>query len=600
MNPILPSTVFNPDPEPHVYEHNGERRVYIYGSKDDRVTGYCGPRHDVWSAPANDLTEWTNHGEAFHVKQVQDLGYGLVDQQHFGAPDAAYNPVTKKYYLYTFLGAPYQMDGRQGPALDSQGAVPGFENTGPKCVVAESDCPTGPFLNPKMCDWPPANERGTFDPSVLVDEQPDGSVRVYVYWGMVRGDRWAEVDPDDMHTIIDPKTGKPNRNAWHQTLPEPDQIEGSSFFEASSIKKVEKDHYVFIYSANERRSALTYCYSHSPEGPWKYGGRIVDNDLGWKGGTGHGSIAQVNGQWYVFYHRVTDNDYNRQVSIEPIRVIIDGDKVTIPPVEITSQGVETGGLDAFRRYHASIVSTCTNNAHIDGQGRSPDGLNPVIGIDQPHTVLGYKYLNFGGDKITDADAPTLKLNIKRLHDVQILVQVARPSEADAADKRVTVMAFGLQKYVPDDDGFHEISLPITALNANAPLDLIGGLKGRLAFFLSFDGAGGELCQLREFELAKGDASTPNPLREIRIDRAKTKSGTITADPTKSRGGESIKLSVVPDHNYILKSIKVLDKDGKSVELVRNGAAPYAPVSFHFKMPASAVEVSAQFVRDERP
>src|SRR4051794_4514880 len=102
MNPILPCTAFNPDPEPHVYEYKGERRVYIYGSKDDRVTGYCGPRHDVWSAPVDNLTEWTNHGEAFHVKQVQDLGYGLVDQQHFGAPDAAYNPITKKYYLYTF------------------------------------------------------------------------------------------------------------------------------------------------------------------------------------------------------------------------------------------------------------------------------------------------------------------------------------------------------------------------------------------------------------------------------------------------------------------------------------------------------------------
>ena len=99
QNPILPPTAFIPDGESHVFEYQGELRVFVYGSRDERVTDFCGYGHDVWSAPVDDLTQWTNHGEIFNVKQVWDIGYGKVEEQHFGAPDCVYNPATKKYYL---------------------------------------------------------------------------------------------------------------------------------------------------------------------------------------------------------------------------------------------------------------------------------------------------------------------------------------------------------------------------------------------------------------------------------------------------------------------------------------------------------------------
>ncbi|MCF8362664.1 MAG: hypothetical protein K9G70_08595 [Prolixibacteraceae bacterium] len=260
INPFMPPTAFIPDGEPHVYEYNGEQRLFVYGSRDERITGYCGYGHDAWSAPINDLTKWTNHGQIFHVNQVKDVGYGNVEEQHFGAPDCVYNPITKKYYLYTFMGASYKMDGQQGPAPDAANYVPGFEEFGPKGVMAESESPAGPFINPVICDWPPINAAGTFDPSVLVDQQADGSIRVYAYWGMKKGDRWAELDPIDMHTIIDPITRKPNRNAFAKTL-DPNRIKNSTLFKASSIKKIDDEHYVFIYSSNELRSGLTYCYT---------------------------------------------------------------------------------------------------------------------------------------------------------------------------------------------------------------------------------------------------------------------------------------------------------------------------------------------------
>ena len=76
QNPILPPTAFIPDGEPHIFELNGEKRLFLYGSRDQFVTSYCGEGHDVWSAPLDDLTNWTCHGEIFHIRQVQAIGYG--------------------------------------------------------------------------------------------------------------------------------------------------------------------------------------------------------------------------------------------------------------------------------------------------------------------------------------------------------------------------------------------------------------------------------------------------------------------------------------------------------------------------------------------
>lgn len=505
MNPLLPPTAFIPDGEPRVFIYKGEQRVFLYGSRDERVTAYCGFGHDVWSAPVNDLTRWTSHGEVFHVNQVKAIGYGIKSSQHFGAPDCVYNPITKKFHLYTFLGTPFLMDGKEGPAPGSPGFVPGFEQWGPKCVMAVSDSPAGPFINPVMCDWAPGNKDGTFDPAVLVDEQEDGSIRVYAYWGMRKGDRWAELDPSDMHTIIDPKTRQPNRDAWHSTLGRNPEV---SLFEASSIRKVAKDKYVFICSANERRSALSYFYGPTPAGPWTFGGRIVDNVLGWKGGNNHGSIAQIAGQWFVFYHRSTSDDYNRQAMAEPITLRIEGDRVVIPPVEMTSQGVSRDGLPAFQRYNAGIASYRTNNAFIDGKARAPDGLNPIVGIDTPGTVLGYKYLNFGTQALTDADSLRINLSIQVLRPTVVTVSLASPSAEpnsinDPANW-ISIAQLELKPAAPADNPYCEVSALVSGLDApSGALRKMGGLKGKRALFLTFAGDGGELCRLKEFELSKG-------------------------------------------------------------------------------------------------
>lgn len=589
QNPFMPPTAFIPDGEPHVFEYNGENRVFVYGSRDERITGFCGYGHDVWSAPVNDLTKWMNHGEIFHVKQVQDIGYGVVEEQHFGAPDCVYNPKTGKYHLYTFLGALYKMDGVQGPLPGEKNYVPGFENWGPKCVMASSDSPTGPFVNPVICDWPPANKEGTFDPSVIVDEQEDGSIKVYAFWGMKKGDRWAELDPVNMHSIINLKTQKPDRNAWHETL-DPERVTNSSLFEASSIKKIDENHYVFIYSPSEMHSALSYCYSSSPEGPWIYGGRIVNNAVDWKRGNNHGSIVKVSGQWYVVYHKPTTNGKNRQAMIEPIEVKVVGEKVIIPEVEMTSQGILTNGLEVFKRYNANVACFRTNEAYIDGTLRNEAGLNPIVGLDAPSTTIGFKYFNFGDKALEDKDDVTLKLNCKILQPLDVKVFVSLPKDTGNRDNWVSIAAHSISNnfYTPE---FKDYNIPLDGLKDNA-VNQIGGLKGKLAVFIEFSGRDNNLCELIELEFSKGNRDTPNPQNDIFVKNISK--GKITTLPTKARAGESVKLSVEPENVSLIQEILVTNSKGEALQVNENPKAPFAKMSYNFFMPNSPVTVEVKY------
>lgn len=489
QNPFLPPTAFVPDGEPDVFEYNGEKRLFIYGSRDERITGYCGFGHDVWSAPVDDLTEWTNHGEIFSVKQVQEIGYGKVFEQTFGAPDCVYNPVLKKYFLYTFMGKPYKLDGISGPDIKETGTVKGYGDFGPKCVMAESDNPTGPFINPVMCDWPAVNESGTFDPSVIVIPQNDNTVRVYAFWGMRKGDCWAELDPNDMHTIINGRSRKPDRKAWYRTLNNPLMNNYKTLFEASSIKQVAKDKYVFICSANEFIPALSYFYSSSPEGPWNYGGIIVENRTGWNGGNNHGSIVKVKDQWYVIYHRKTCNDYNRQAMIEPIEVIIKNDKVIIPKVEMTSQGIFSEGLNPFRSYYAGTISYLTKGVYIAGDRREPDGKNPVI-IAGENPMIGWKYFNFNNIKGDISLRMKMKINYSSCF---MSIYVSKPENLLDKDKHILINKLDAGRQIKNDNNFYNVVFPAYKLKE---LDL----NGKMAVIISFKNQNKEpLCEIKEIE-----------------------------------------------------------------------------------------------------
>ena len=363
-NPYLPLWEHIPDGEPRVFEdpdNPGQYRVYIYGSHDNQNNStYCGYDLVVWSAPVEDPTQWRYEGVSYDCGGLQY------------APD-----VVEKdglYYLYTY-------DLSHGNS------------------VAVSQYPGGPFEGHER------TEIGA-DPAVLVDD--DG--RVYAYWGYQTLYQ-AELNPD-MRTIKEGTlTENPISNCNQEGV--------FQYYEGASIRKVD-DMYVLVYCQkpdqgsdpgvihDNYRARLVYAYSENPLGPWTYGGVIIDNGgellpdgtLSYKDGNNHGGIMQVGDQWYIFYHRMTNNsEFSRQAMAEPIEVTITEDEngnkaVVIPQVEMTSQGFCTDGLDAYHKLNAGIACYLTGGAYITTGYRENPDYNPIVNLKNGN-VVGYKYLNFG-------------------------------------------------------------------------------------------------------------------------------------------------------------------------------------------------------------
>ena len=390
-NPYMPLWEHVPDGEPRVFEYQGEKRVYVYGSHDTERTRYCGKDYVAWSAPVTDLTDWKCHGVCYQAE----------DESILFAPDVVQKGDT--FYMY---------------AAEQQGS---------RIMVASSKTPWGPFEHPVL------TELG-FDPGVLVDD--DG--RVYAYWGFC-GSTCAELN-EDMATIRPgtlhehPLTHCSANFPW---LKKEDGYVGKDcFFEASSPRKIFGK-YVYIYSKRVEEDMpelgvhepcngfLSYKWSDSPLEGFRDGGDISFNGgeilldehgngtMTYRWGNNHGSLMEVNGQWYVFYHRQTGTDeFSRQAMLEPVdaaqgkdgRVWLgkityrDGEPVASGPVEMTSQGPQVNGLDA--RQWISAGYAC----HLYG-GKIPAWIAPVYeqreDISAPvkdisdGTTVGFRYLQFG-------------------------------------------------------------------------------------------------------------------------------------------------------------------------------------------------------------
>lgn len=137
-------------------------------------------------------------------------------------------------------------------------------------------------------------------------------------------------------------------------------FEGHAFYEASSMHRIHGKYY-FVYSS-ELSHELCYAVGDAPLGPFCYGGILVSiGDIGLHGnqkalnylGNTHGGMAEINGQWYIFYHRQTNKQKCcRQGCAEKITILPDG---SIPQAELTSRGLNGNALSGKRRYEARIA-----------------------------------------------------------------------------------------------------------------------------------------------------------------------------------------------------------------------------------------------------
>ncbi len=344
-NPYLPSWEYIPDAEPRVF---GDR-VYVYGSHDRfNAPIFCVKDYVCWSAPLDDLSAWRCSGVIYRKNQdpLNRLGLRLLF-----APDAVQGPDGRFYLYYAF---------------DFLGVI----------GVAVCDTPDGryrflghvhdqsgrKFGRRKGDEFP-------FDPGVLVDD--DG--RVYLYSGFATkvppimtglknlknsGGVVIELERDMLTMKTEPQLLFPRRG-----LGDPGDFAGHEFFEASSIRKVD-GRYVFVYSSCNNHE-LCWAVSERPDGGFRFGGTLVDQgDLYLAGetderralnylGNTHGGLAEINGRWYVFYHRQTNrHSYSRQACAEPLRRTPEGGFLQS---EVTSCGLNGGPLPGQGRYPASIA-----------------------------------------------------------------------------------------------------------------------------------------------------------------------------------------------------------------------------------------------------
>ena len=510
-NPYLPLWEHIPDGEPYVFDdpdNPGKQRVYIYGSHDNLKTMYCGRDQVVWSAPVEDLNNWrydgiilvvdkNAKGEPFDSAKTADVLF---------APDVTLvtdSTGKKTYYLFP-------------------NDQTGYRNG----LIAKSDRPDGPF---EVCNWnadDPMKVDGIygFDPAVFVDD--DG--RIYGYWGFGHS-MAAEIDPATMCTV------KPGTKVVDGMIGGFQEQSGNvfRFFEASSIRKIE-DKYVFIYSRFTKDGefglpssnyTLAYAYRDNPLGPWTYGGTIIDGrgrEINEQGdtiasgvidGNTHGSICQINGQWYVFYHRQTGTDeYARQAMVAPIEVKVQkgaGGKVEISEGEYNSEGFALNGLNPLERHSAGIACWLTgpkvaehkwpNNIFYGSYVEASYGTES--NFDEPYdlknntnrivnntdgSIVGYKYFNFTETSGKDGLRMKIRLTPQGVEG-KILVMIDRPWESQGGKLLGTI--------------------PITAHMAQNPTDLsvdlpeLANYTGKHAIYFKFESETKEksICILDDFE-----------------------------------------------------------------------------------------------------
>lgn len=401
FNPYLPSWEYVPDAEPHVV---GDR-VYIYGSHDIfNGLNFCLGDYVCWSAPVDDLGNWRYEGVIFRREQDPAAPRGRLTNG-LAAPDMIVGP-DGRYYLYYFMG-------------------------GTKMIsVAVCDTPAGKyeFLGyVKYPDGTPLGKKGEslmFDPGLLLDD--DGRLHMYVGFALqgnpllLAGSKPTLHGP--MHYVIDTKdmltvTKGPEYIGVEGENADQTSYKGHPFLEASSLRKFNGMYY-FIYSSQNSHE-LCYAVSDNPDGGFTFGGVLVSNgDIGLDGitdvkhahnctGNTHGSIIEIGGKYYVFYHRHSNRKQSsRQACAEEIRF----ENGKFYQAEMTSCGLNGGPLKG-EGYYPSYIACNIYGAHgtqFLSMVKMPKADNPFLtqkggdresGPDQyisnfcTGCTVGYKYFD---------------------------------------------------------------------------------------------------------------------------------------------------------------------------------------------------------------
>ncbi len=317
-NPIV-QTHFGPDPAPMVY--NGTLYAYV----GDDIPGFDFYYMTKWHVlSTTDMVNWTDHGSPISLESFK------------WARDRAWAAqcIERKGKFYWYICA----------QTDKNDMAIG---------VAVSDSPTGPFKDALGKPLITNGSWSNIDPTVWIDD--DG--QAYLYWGngslfyvklnkdMVSYSGEIVTVPLSVETFGGSRSNKSTEN------PNKDMyVEGPWFYKRNS------NYYMMYAGMSKGGESLSYSTSSSPVGPWKYQGKIMENQKT-NSFTNHGGIVNYKGNSYLFYHTGLlpgGGSYGRAACVEQFTYNLDG---TIPSVFISKEGPKpVGEINPYKRVEAETMA----------------------------------------------------------------------------------------------------------------------------------------------------------------------------------------------------------------------------------------------------
>jgi arabinoxylan arabinofuranohydrolase len=317
-NPIVQAH-FAPDPAPMVY--NGTLYAYV----GDDIPGFDFYYMTKWHVlSTTDMVNWTDHGSPISLesfKWARDRGWAAQCIERNG-----------KFYWYICA-----------QSVKNDMAI----------GVAVSDSPTGPFKDALGKPLIINGSWSNIDPTVWIDD--DG--QAYMYWGngslfyvklnkdMISYSGEIVTIPSTVETLggnrENRKLGIENKDMF---------VEGPWFYKRSS------KYYMMFAGMGKGGETLSYSMSDGPTGPWKYQGKIME-DQKTNSFTNHGGIVDYKGNSYVFYHTGLlpgGGSYGRAACVEQFNYNPDG---TIPSVSISKEGPKPiGEINPYKRVEAETMA----------------------------------------------------------------------------------------------------------------------------------------------------------------------------------------------------------------------------------------------------
>jgi arabinoxylan arabinofuranohydrolase len=430
-NPVV-TTSYTADAAPKVMP---DGKVWMVTSIDHPNGGGYSTMQSYRSFSSEDMVNWTDHGEIFHINNLQyDKTAALW------APDIIY--YHGLYYLIFCVS---------GGAVDDYTGVAVSDRMDKRFTLLEQKIP---------------GSKDGLDPAIFIDD--DGEK--YIFWNKKSISKLS----DDMKSIDGSvsKVGAAN-------IPQ--------FMEAAWMHK-RKGKYYYSYHTfydkpvdknnpddpSRKKSHLDYCMSNTVKGTYTHKG-TMNYELGYGVKTGpkypgkdyvvwrlnqsnHGGIVEFHGQDYLFYHNTALSSYKRSnfanegvwtqrsVCVDSLNYRPDG---TIIPVKQTIECVAPVVVNQPFQIPLDVATATKTNVNVSGQKLSFTSNTATLRFNNVNLGSGYYYLD-------------IKVN-ESVGNAKVQVRLDSPTGTLCGTIRLnanseTVNSGKIETFLREANGIHDVYL----------------------------------------------------------------------------------------------------------------------------------------------